>query len=114
MLTGFAFVVGLLMMAPSPADSLPRGFRYPTEADRRGAWEAFKGEVPTPFHAKADFNGDGISDDAWILLHESNEGWGLFVFVNEPVGSPSVIELEREMGSTAAQQLATRKQARPG
>jgi len=84
---------------------LPRGYRYPTEADRTGDWEAFKAEVPTPFRAEADFNGDGLPDEAWILLRATGKGWGLFMFLGTRDGSHKIITLEEDEARTAAQHM---------
>ena len=97
--------IALLMGPVASANSLPEGFRYPNEADRTGDWKDFRKEVPTPFRAQADFNGDGLIDDVWLLLRTSNKGWGLFVFLSHKTTSPTVIKLEEDDGQTAAQRL---------
>ena len=105
MLTSLTSNGVLLMLTLSIAGSLPQGYRYPTEADRSGDWETFAAEAPTPFRAEADFNGDGLPDQAWILLHESGKGWGLFVFLKQKDGGSVVVKLEEDSGDTAAQRF---------
>ena len=72
----------------------PKGWRYPTEADYVGNWKEFRKETPEPFHVRADFNGDSVVDDVWILLRTTGKGSGLFVFLSEPSGSVKLLKLE--------------------
>jgi len=59
---------------------VPDGYRLPTKADIVGDWKRFD----APNHLKADFNGDGIEDEAYILPKKgSNEGYGVFVSINK-------------------------------
>jgi len=75
----------------------PSGWRYPGEADYKGDWKEFRKEIPEPFHVHADFNGDGLDDDAWILISTKDSSWGLFVFLSRQGKTPEVMKL---MGST--------------
>lgn len=97
--------MAFLMLALSTSGSLPEGYRYPTDADRSGDWETFEAEVPVPFRADADFNGDGLADQAWILLRDSGKGWGLFVFLGQHDGEPVVHKLEVDSGDSPAQRF---------
>jgi hypothetical protein len=101
----FACISLLLIRTFGIPASLPLGYRYPTEVDRTGDWDTFKAEVPTPYLAEADFNGDGLPDEAWILLRETGKGWGLFVFLGARDGSRRVITLEEDEGRTPAQRM---------
>lgn len=74
-------------------DSLPGGWRFPTEADFSGNWVEYRDRFPTPFHVSADFNGDGLTDDAWILIRETGIGFGLFVFFGAKDGRSRVLEV---------------------
>jgi len=76
----------------------PNGYRFPTEADYRGDWLEFRKQLPVPFHAEADFNGDALPDDAWILLRRDDPGWGVFVFLGRRLGSPRLMTLEEVSG----------------
>jgi len=62
---------------------IPEGWRIPTETDYRDDWEYFRDEFPVPYHIEADFNGDGRLDQAWILIRDPDDGWGLFAFINQ-------------------------------
>lgn len=85
------------------AQDLPPGYRYPQESDYSGAWQEFRASSPVPFHVQADFNGDSLLDDAWILLATRDKGWGLFVSLGARTGSRQVIALETDSDRTAAQ-----------
>lgn len=54
--------VGSCASAPLP------GWRYPGEGDYQGDWLTYRDRLEKPFHAEDDFNGDGVSDEAWILF----------------------------------------------
>ena len=59
---------------------MPEGYRLPTKNDVFGDWERFD----APNHLKADFNSDGIEDEAYLLLKNGpNAGFGVFVSINE-------------------------------
>jgi len=73
----------------------PIGWRFPEEADYSGSWQAFRTAIPEPFHVQADFNGDGLPDDAWILLSTLSKASGLFVFLAQQEGPPKVITLDK-------------------
>jgi len=59
----------------------PAGWRYPNKKDMTGDWLAHKKKLKEPYHIKADFDGDGLTDDAWILLKRDGSGWGLYAFI---------------------------------
>ena len=67
----------------SLAFEVPYGYRLPTKADITGDWKRFN----APNHLKADFNGDGIKDEAYILPKEGSKlGYGVFVSINKANG----------------------------
>jgi hypothetical protein len=76
-------------------------------------WKEFRATTPTPFHVRADFDGDSILDDGWILLATQGRGWGLFVFFGSSHGSPRVIRLEVDEGKNDAQSFGVAL-AKPG
>lgn len=92
------FLPVALMAKQPPA---PQGYRYPRATDYSGNWQEFRKKIPVPFHVRADFNLDGIKDDAWLLIRNNGMGCGLFVFLNHPNRSPQVIRLME--GATPAQ-----------
>jgi hypothetical protein len=81
-------LIGMVLVATSclagPKALLPPdGWRYPEESDYAEDWKEFRSQRPVPFHVRGDFNGDGFTDDAWILLRVSGAGWGVFVFLSD-------------------------------
>jgi hypothetical protein len=95
------------MAAASGRQPLPAGYRFPTDADRTQEWAASRKPTPTPFHARADFDGDGREDDAWILISTQGPGWGLFVYLNSS-SDPLALALDRNRGDVRAQAMGVR------
>ncbi len=94
-----ATIVLLALLGASAASADPakpepvEDWRFPTEADYARDWETFREQFPTPFHVKADFDGDGAPDDAWIMISSKGAGWALFVFLNRSSNGGRVIRL---------------------
>ena len=66
------------------AFEVPYEYRLPTKADNIGDWKRFN----APNHLKADFNGDGIEDEAYILPKKNSKlGYGVFVSINKTKAS---------------------------
>lgn len=76
-----AFVVMFAFTAEASDVAAPRGWRFPTDADHSDGWVEYRDEFPIPFHVRGDFDGDGIVDDAWLLIRDAGKGCGLFVFL---------------------------------
>ena len=74
----------------------PKGYRFPSERDMTGDWRDIRDAVPRPYHVRADFNGDALVDDAWILLRTDGGGGGLFVFMGMKSGDPQIVTLETD------------------
>lgn len=100
------FLAAILLVSNTVAataeDALPWGFRFPTDLDRTGGWHPSVCDVPDPFHVVADFNGDGLLDQAWILIRTTGKGCGLFIFGARIFREPTRIEM-REAFDTDAQ-----------
>lgn len=65
---------------PAFVFEVPYGYRLPTKADNFDDWKTFN----APNHLKADFNGDGIEDEAYILPKKGSKlGYGVFVSINK-------------------------------
>jgi hypothetical protein len=95
-------MLGWAMLGQVSVDP-PKGYRFPNESDYSLDWQESRATIPTPFHVRADFNGDTITDDAWILLASQGRGWGVFVFLGSSQGPARVIELDVDDGKNAAQ-----------
>lgn len=109
-----------LLPNKSAGDLLHEGWRFPSKEDqtvtvnwpRHGddmnGWFEFRKEFPDPFHVRADFDGDGLVDDAWLLLHSGSQRWSLFVFLHD---GQNVYELDaaaNEEDDIPAQRLLIR------
>ena len=82
----------------------PYGWRLPEAKDAVGDWKPSGKE--SPFVAKGDFNGDGVEDEAWILLKTGSEMGGLYVFFKSAKGgaTPQLlakVDHPRSMGVSA-------------
>lgn len=75
----------LLFTIPSFAKdniTLPEGWRYPTKEELSDELE--RGDSPTKYaKAVADFNGDGIDDQAYLLKSTKYSGEGLLVYLSD-------------------------------
>ena len=83
----------------------PTGWRYPMGADYTDSWKAFRDVMPIPFHVEADFNSDSLPDHAWILFSTQDDAWGLFVFLAQEEAPPKIITLDKNPGTSRAQQM---------
>lgn len=99
-LFAFLFLVSISVLCEPP---LP-GWRFPGEADYQDDWLLSRGNIARPFHISADFNGDNLDDEAWILLSKNRKEWGVFVFLSQIEGRIDVRELDRSDMSTISPQ----------
>ncbi|WP_038246646.1 hypothetical protein [Ghiorsea bivora] len=97
---GLLFTVLLLpLLAGCEETSLPEGWRFPTNADFIGEWKENEKYVEKPYLAEADFDGNGVLDQAWILIKDDNS-WGVFVILDLDSTDPDWIQLDiTEKGS---------------
>ena len=70
-----------------------------------GVWSPFLGSKELPYLACADFNGDGISDDAYIAHSQKGTKWALFVNLNLKSGKPRIIKVEEDSSNTTPQNM---------
>jgi hypothetical protein len=94
-------VNGALFVRPIPQKAMkeativpPTGYRMPTDADYTGDWQDFRTRPTKPFTVRADLNGDGLQDEAWLLPATSPTGWALFAFLGSSTGQRPVIFLD--------------------
>lgn len=79
---GITGVILLVITLPVLADStpLPRGWRMPTSSELGDDW---RNVDPEKYSAiRGDFNGDGATDQAMLLMSLRGRGLGLFVFLS--------------------------------
>jgi hypothetical protein len=100
----FLFII-LSFSKASPSIQVADGWRLPNPKDMTGAWSPFLGNKELPYLACADFNGDGISDDAYIALAQKGSKWALFVNLNLNSGKPRIIKLEEDSSNTPPQNM---------
>lgn len=86
-------LLAAILPAQAPA-RVPSGYRAPVESDFTANWLEHRAELPTPFHVRADFNGDSTTDDAWILLAEDGTGFGLFINLAKEAGEGAWLKLD--------------------
>jgi hypothetical protein len=83
----------------------PQGWRFPTESDYTYDWQEFRATTLVPFHVQADFNGDSLLDDGWVLLSTHDKAWGFFVFLAQKDAPPKVIALDKDPGTNKPQNM---------
>jgi hypothetical protein len=89
-------IVALACVSANPsAQTLqpPAGYRLPVESDFKFDWSDNRGTMPTPFRAQADFDGNGIADDVWLLPTQAGNGFGVFVFLRSRTGAATMMRL---------------------
>jgi len=93
----------LLTICPASvmADDLPAGYRFPAEEDMTDDWRTYKNEISHPYLVEADFDGNGIMDQAWILFENKGTHWGLFVFLGRNNEAPITLKLDVARGVLA-------------
>lgn len=98
-----AVVVVTLTATDGPAQVVaPRGYRLPTDADIVDAWRTHRSEFHTPYVARADFDGDGRIDEAWLFIAVKGKGWALFAFLTRANGRHQAWQLAGDTGSPAS------------
>ena len=85
-------VILALSTSCSNNNSLPKGWRMPTSDELKDSW---RNENDTRFTlVKGDFNGDGVVDEARLLVREDGSGIGLFVFLSQKNHSFKTYQLD--------------------
>lgn len=87
-------IVFALTLSGQATITAPTGYRLPNDADYSGDWQDFRAKAAKPFMVQADFNGDGLPDEAWLLPATTPTGWGLFAFLGAPKGQRRVVLLD--------------------
>lgn len=89
------------------------GWRLPGKDDVTGDWATYGSPERPAYRARADFNGDGLPDDAYIALATVGERWALFANLSSGGGRSSVIMLDQSDGQTLPQRMGI-SVAQPG
>lgn len=91
------------------------GFRLPAEADVSGWWAFHRDEHGTEASCtQGDFNGDGLTDYASILIARSGKGFGIVGLLSVKGGRYTTISLLKEQGDVFAPQDARLDTLMPG
>jgi hypothetical protein len=104
-LIGFSLFFGLSFSKSNPSIQVADGWRLPNNKDMIGAWSPFLVSKELPYLACADFNGDGISDDAYIALAQKGFKWALFVNLNLKSGRPRITKVGKDNSNTPPQNM---------
>lgn len=107
-----AIIVSLsILTACSDSKSLPQGWRLPTSEELKDAW---RNESENRYTiVKDDFNGDGINDEAKLLVHKDGSGFGVFAFIYQKDHSFKIYQLD-EMKDVKLIQAMGIKKVSPG
>ncbi len=98
LITAALLILSASFLAFAKQPQAPNGYRFPIESDYLGDWQNFRKHLPVPFHFKADFNSDGLNDDAWILIRTDGKSWAFFVFLSQRGKEAKIIRLEQGAG----------------
>lgn len=107
-----AVIIALsLLAACSNSKSLPEGWRLPTSEELKDTW---RNESESRYTAvKGDFNGDGIIDEAKLLVRKDGTGFGVFAFVSQKGHSFKIYQLDEMKDGRLVQAMGIKKAA-PG
>jgi len=95
----FVIIVLTFLVYGQSMPEFPAGWKPATKSDYSAENLSFrKNQVPN--HIEADFNGDGIKDQAWILINTSNKTFGVFVFLGTGNGSYKMLMLDEHKRET--------------
>lgn len=75
------FIWAITTVCLSSDIPLPQGWRMPTATETKAEW---RNKDPNRYlWISADFNGDGVLDEARLLIRDKPQGLGLFAFVSQ-------------------------------
>lgn len=96
-----------LLAACSNSKSLPEGWRLPTSEELQDAW---RNESENKYTiVKGDFNGDGIIDEAKLLVRKDSAGFGVFAFVYQKDHSFKIYQLDEMKDINLIQAMGIKK-----
>src|SRR5439155_22965138 len=102
-------VAGFTALAAGPAKQLPlpSGWRVPSSAEAAQKWR--KRDPNRYLVVRADFNGDGVRDQARLLRRDKGEGLGLFAFVSQKDGTfkTYLLHEDKDKGAIEAMGIKT-------
>lgn len=79
-------------------------WRYPNKSDIKWDWKDYFEINPEPFHIVGDFNGDGLQDNAWIMIGvKDSNAWRLSVHLTQESGDDKIFILDESFQGIPAQ-----------
>src|SRR5690554_6748516 len=84
---------------------IPEGWRIPNKSDISGNWERFQKEDYIPYHFVYDFDQNGITDEAWILIKNDESSFGVWVLSKTEDSQNNYPIIEFEMPLNKPQSL---------
>lgn len=104
-------IVAIWMLAStlclSGGISLPQGWRVPTNVEAQDNWR--EKDHNRYLLVRADFNGDGILDEAKLLIRDEPPGFGLFAFVSQQDGTFKMFVLDEKKDKSYIRSLGITK-----
>lgn len=101
-LAKFSILIVIALVSQSSAIAsdapLPRGWRLPSSSQINDDWRVK--DIDKYAQIRADFNGDGVDDEAKLLVSNSSHGWGLFVFLSRQGHSRKTFRLSASGDAT--------------
>lgn len=85
----------------------PKGWRIPNSLETEDDWR--EEDVNRYLYLKADFNGDGMVDKAYLLIRDDNSEFGLFAFVSQKDRSYKTFLLDRKKDTNYLRALGISK-----
>ncbi len=112
------FAIATRTLCMSDEIILPQGWRLPTNIETQDKWrdenvyyrclDVDEG-VNRCLSVKADFNGDGVMDEARLLMRDKPPGLGLFAFVSQKDGTFKTFLLDEKKDTNYIRSLGIEK-----
>lgn len=106
-----AVVVFVITISPSCSKkdnlSLPQGWRMPLISEISDDWR--KKDIGNYLLVRGDFNGDGVIDEARLLVREDGSGLGLFAFVSQGNHTFKIYLLDEMKGPISIHAMGIKK-----
>ena len=106
-------LISLSIVGQEVTDKLPPGYRLPEKSD----YPEYHQQHYTnnfPIKVNADFDGNGKSDRALLLIKSDNTGWCLFVFMNSDSDQTPLFKLDNVVGQVGKNLIMGISELKPG
>lgn len=96
-----------LLASCSNSKSLPQGWKLPSSEELKDAW---RNESESRYTiVRGDFNGDGIIDEAKLLVRKDGTGFGLFAFLYQKDHSFKIYQLDEMKDANLIRAMGIKK-----